>query len=120
MCIRDRIRKKAYPIAESTAEDAVAKADELLEKMPETDIVFFDLPGTVNSTGVLNTLANMDSVSYTHLPFIYSLLPSAISACSPQVYGSPAFSNRTLWTMCSTTRTKVSCRKQGLSKTNIL
>ena len=29
-----RIRKKAYPIAESTAEDAVAKADELLEKMP--------------------------------------------------------------------------------------
>ena len=33
-----RIRKKAYPIAESTAEDAVTKADELLEKMPETDI----------------------------------------------------------------------------------
>ena len=57
-----RIRKKAYPIAESTAEDAVAKADELLEKMPETDIVFFDLPGTVNSTGVLNTLVNMDYV----------------------------------------------------------
>ena len=57
-----RIRKKAYPIAESTAEDAVAKADELLEKMPESDIVFFDLPGTVNSTGVLNTLANMDYV----------------------------------------------------------
>ena len=57
-----RIRKKAYPIAESTAEDAVTKADELLEKMPETDIVFFDLPGTVNSTGVLNTLVNMDYV----------------------------------------------------------
>ena len=57
-----RIRKKAYPVAESTAEDAVTKADELLEKMPETDIVFFDLPGTVNSTGVLNTLANMDYV----------------------------------------------------------
>lgn len=30
--------------------------------MPETDIVFFDLPGTVNSTGVLNTLANMDYI----------------------------------------------------------
>lgn len=57
-----RIRKKAYPVAESTAEDAVTKADELLEKMPETDIVFFDLPGTVNSTGVLNTLVNMDYV----------------------------------------------------------
>ena len=50
------------PIAESTAEDAITKADELLEKMPETDIVFFDLPGTVNSTGVLNTLANMDYI----------------------------------------------------------
>ena len=62
-----RIRKKAYPVAESTAEDAVTKADELLEKMPETDIVFFDLPGTVNSTGVLNTLANMDYV-FSPLP----------------------------------------------------
>lgn len=62
-----RIRKKAYPVAESTAEDAVTKADELLEKMPETDIVFFDLPGTVNSTGVLNTLVNMDYV-FSPLP----------------------------------------------------
>ena len=30
-----RIRKKAYPIAESTAEDAVTKADELLEKIED-------------------------------------------------------------------------------------
>ena len=57
-----RIRKKAYPIAESTAEDAVTKADELLEKMPETDIVFFDLPGTVNSAGILRTIAQMDYI----------------------------------------------------------
>ena len=57
-----RIRKKAYPVAESTAEDAVTKADELLEKMPETDIVFFDLPGTVNSAGILRTIAQMDYI----------------------------------------------------------
>ena len=57
---------------------------------------------------------------YWHAPpFIYSLLPSATSACSLPVYGSPACSNRISWTMCSTTRTKVSCRKQGLSKMNI-
>mgnify|MGYP002231779895 CR=1 FL=1 len=55
----------------------------------------------------------------THrLLYIHSL-PSATSACSLPVYGSPACSNRISWTMCSTTRTKVSCRKQGLSKMNI-
>ena len=43
-----RIGKKAYPVIESTAEDAVTKAEELLEKLTGTDIVFFDLPGTVN------------------------------------------------------------------------
>ena len=57
-----RIGKKAYPVVESTAEDAVEKAGALLEKMPGTDIVFFDLPGTVNSGGVLGTLANMDYI----------------------------------------------------------
>lgn len=57
-----RIGKKAYPVVESTAEDAVEKAGTLLEKLPDTDIVFFDLPGTVNSPGVLQTLANMDYV----------------------------------------------------------
>ena len=38
------------------------KAEGLLEKLPGTDIVFFDLPGTVNSGGVLRTLANMDYI----------------------------------------------------------
>ena len=57
-----RIGKKAYPVIESTAEDAVEKAEGLLEKLPGIDIVFFDLPGTVNSGGVLRTLANMDYI----------------------------------------------------------
>ena len=57
-----RIGKKAYPVVEGTAEDAVEKAEGLLEKLPGTDIVFFDLPGTVNSGGVLRTLANMDYI----------------------------------------------------------
>lgn len=47
-----RIGKKAYPVVEGTAEDAVEKAEGLLEK----------LPGTVNSGGVLRTLANMDYI----------------------------------------------------------
>ena len=55
-----RIGKKAY--VEGTAEDAVEKAEGLLERLPGTDIVFFDLPGTVNSGGVLRTLANMDYI----------------------------------------------------------
>ena len=57
-----RIGKKAYPVIEGTAEDAVEKAEGLLERLPGTDIVFFDLPGTVNSGGVLRTLANMDYI----------------------------------------------------------
>lgn len=57
-----RIGKKAYLVVESTAETAIEKAEELLKKAPETDIVFFDLPGTVNTGGVLQTLANMDYI----------------------------------------------------------
>ena len=57
-----RIGKKAYPVVEGTAENAVEKAEGLLEKLPGIDIVFFDLPGTVNSGGVLRTLANMDYI----------------------------------------------------------
>ena len=53
---------KAYPVIEGTAENAVEKAEGLLEKLPGIDIVFFDLPGTVNSGGVLRTLANMDYI----------------------------------------------------------
>ena len=58
-----RLGKKAYPVLCSPPEKAIATADEYVAGTGDKpDIVFFDLPGTVNSTGVLNTLANMDYV----------------------------------------------------------
>ena len=73
-----RIGKKAYPVVEGTAEDAVEKAEGLLEKLPGTDIVFFDLPGTVNSEGVINSLAGMDYI-FTPISADKVVLESSLS-----------------------------------------
>ena len=55
-----QLNKKAYPIICSTPEDAIASANSFLASSNlEFDVVFFDLPGTVNSAGVLQSLANM-------------------------------------------------------------
>jgi cellulose biosynthesis protein BcsQ len=60
--------KKAYSILAAKPEDAVELADELV-KGSETliDVVFFDLPGTVFSSGILNSMLNMD---YLFCPII--------------------------------------------------
>jgi cellulose biosynthesis protein BcsQ len=57
------INKKAYPIISSKAEDAVEKALEYMGTMAVTpDVIFFDLPGTANTKGVLTTLTRMDFI----------------------------------------------------------
>ena len=43
------IQKRAYPIAESRPEEAIEKAKEFLAFPTPPDIIFFDLPGTVNN-----------------------------------------------------------------------
>lgn len=54
------INKKAYPIFECSAEDALKEANNFLKAEPVSpDIIFFDLPGTANTPGVLTTLAGM-------------------------------------------------------------
>ena len=58
-----QLNKKAYPIICSSPEDAIASANSFLASSDmEYDVVFFDLPGTVNSAGVLQSLANMDYI----------------------------------------------------------
>jgi len=53
----------AYPVKESEAPDAVREAEALMEKSEKPfDIIFFDLPGTLNTTGVVKTLASMDYI----------------------------------------------------------
>lgn len=58
-----RLNKKAYPIICCSPEDAIASANNFLASTEvKFDVVFFDLPGTVNSVGVLQSLANMDYI----------------------------------------------------------
>ena len=57
-----RLGKKAYPVLCSSPEKAIATADEYIATGHVPDIVFFDLPGTVNSEGVINSLAGMDYI----------------------------------------------------------
>lgn len=57
-----RLKKKMYPIVESHPETAIEKAKAFIEKETPPDIIFFDLPGTANNPGVINTVATMDYV----------------------------------------------------------
>lgn len=55
------LNKRAYPIVRAKAEEAIEVAEEQIEKSEQPfDLVLFDLPGTVNSAGVLKTIAKMN------------------------------------------------------------
>jgi len=56
-----RLDKKAWPIVESSTLNAITDAEQL-EEESETgfDIIFFDLPGTMNDENLIHTLAHMD------------------------------------------------------------
>jgi cellulose biosynthesis protein BcsQ len=54
---------KAYRVQGSTAETAIRDAQALLAASEKPfDVIFFDLPGTLNSKGVVQTLAAMDYI----------------------------------------------------------
>lgn len=57
------INKKAYPIFQHKAEEVLEAAFEFLESSTiPIDAIFFDLPGTVNSSGILQALAGMNHI----------------------------------------------------------
>ncbi|QGY45762.1 AAA family ATPase [Maribellus comscasis] len=57
------LKRKAYPVEKSLPEDAIKTAETLIENATkQPDIIFFDLPGTLNSKGVVKTLAGMDYI----------------------------------------------------------
>lgn len=57
------INKKAYPVLQSKADNALKDAEAFLQSSAvPVDMVFFDLPGTVNTPGLLNTLAGMQHI----------------------------------------------------------
>lgn len=57
------INKKAYPVLQCKADEAPGLATKFLQgsSIP-VDVVFFDLPGTVNTPGVLSTLTKMHHI----------------------------------------------------------
>lgn len=57
------INKKAYPILQHRAENVLEAAHEFINASSvPLDAVFFDLPGTVNTPGILNALAGMHHI----------------------------------------------------------
>lgn len=53
--------KKAYPIVESDTGRAIMDAEQMVEDYDmDFDIIFFDLPGTINNRDLIITLAHMD------------------------------------------------------------
>lgn len=57
------INKKAYPIMQQKAESVLQAAYEFVNNSAvPVDVVFFDLPGTVNTPGILKALAGMHHI----------------------------------------------------------
>ncbi|KUY29909.1 ParA family protein [Elizabethkingia ursingii] len=57
------INKKAYPIIQQKADNVLEAAHEFIRtSSAPIDMVFFDLPGTVNTAGILNALAGMHHI----------------------------------------------------------
>ncbi|NDV97318.1 ParA family protein [Dysgonomonas sp. 521] len=57
------LEKKAYPVVMSDPVNAIDTANKVIKDSPvKFDIIFFDLPGTMNSKGVVQTLSSMDYI----------------------------------------------------------
>ncbi len=56
-----RLNKKAYTILKASAESAISIVEEFLEQTKGAiDLVLFDVPGTVNTSGMYKLLSEMD------------------------------------------------------------
>lgn len=59
----ESLGKQTYPIVCAKPEEAIARAQAFLsEEAAAYDVVFFDLPGTINNEGVITTFMGMDYV----------------------------------------------------------
>lgn len=73
------IDKKGYPVVPCKPDDCIAKAENFIQNAPISyDFLFFDLPGTLNSPGIIRTISKMD---YIFSPIIADrfVLESALS-----------------------------------------
>ena len=61
-----KIKKNAYPVIKSNAVNALDDAERMIAaEVMKPDVVFFDMPGTLRSNGVIKTLSQMDYISTT-------------------------------------------------------
>lgn len=64
----EALGKRAFPIIRAKPENALDEAQSIMDKIgTKPDIIFFDLPGTVNNTGIINLVLNMN---YIFVPII--------------------------------------------------
>ena len=55
------LSKKAYPVLSAKPEDAIAVAGDMVKASDiPLDVIFLDLPGTVRSAGILQSMMNLD------------------------------------------------------------
>ena len=74
-----RLEKKAYPVLCSSPENAIVTADDYVATAAAVpDVIFFDLPGTVNSQGVINSLSGVDYI-FTPISADRVVLESSLS-----------------------------------------
>lgn len=57
-----RIQKKGYAVEKAESENILAVADRYLENGEPVDVMFFDLPGSTNAKGILDTILNLDYI----------------------------------------------------------
>lgn len=58
----NKLAKKAYPVEVADPKNVIEVAEKLTLKYTDLDVVFFDLSGSTNSQGILETILNLDWV----------------------------------------------------------
>jgi cellulose biosynthesis protein BcsQ len=58
----EKTGRRAYPIVEAVPEKAIDVLNEVLRENRDYDVIFVDLPGSISSKGVLQTIVHMDYV----------------------------------------------------------
>ncbi len=76
-----RLNKRAYKVVRSKLDDALEVAEQLNDEDQKLDYIFFDLPGTINTRGVVNILAVTDYI-FTPMTADRSVLESSLSYAS--------------------------------------
>jgi cellulose biosynthesis protein BcsQ len=82
-----RLQKKAYPVITASPDEAKDVADNFLETSETpVDVVFFDLPGTVNAKGIFKSIINMDYIFTPIMPDRMAMQSSMAFVATVQDY----------------------------------